>query len=116
MSKEYDFQTWKEVQESEVEHWWNELNFLKNVANVEDFVANWNDVADKVEGNTDGKNVMEEFDYDPEAWKNEILDQIKPYFESWLKSLAKDEDIDYSDYINTFWGSNDPHDEDILKK
>lgn len=99
-----DFKTWKEVQKVEIEYWWEKLNSeLKGIANVWDFIENWQDVKDIVDKNTSDLDVEEEFAFDSEVWIQEILEGIKPYFESWLEKLSKDKEIDYSDYVENFW-------------
>jgi len=103
-SNSYDFEAWKDVQDREVEYWHERLfNEMKNVANADVLIGNWENVKSYVNGNTEDSNVKEEFTFDNEEWLNEIYVQIKPYFERWLEELSKDTEIDYSDYIKNFW-------------
>lgn len=103
MSK-YDFETWKEVQENEVEYWYIRLFCeLRNVANADAHIGNWKNVKDTIRGNTYDVDVKEEFTYEEEKWIDEICVRIKPYFEKWLEKLVNDTEIDYSDYVETFW-------------
>ena len=103
--KEYDFETWKEVQDSEVEYWYYRLfSELKNVANVDAHIGNWEHVKAHVRGNTEDTNVKEDFDdYNEEEWLEEIYIQIKPYFVEWLDTLLQDNEWDYYEYVNNFW-------------
>lgn len=104
MNEKYDFETWKEVQDNEVDYWWIRLNEeLKNVANVNDFIENWQDVKDQVDNNTCGYCVHEEFHFNNDEWLEEIYVQIKPLFKVWLRSLYNCSEIDYKLYISEFW-------------
>lgn len=101
--KEHDFLTWKDVQESEIEYWQEEVSYLKKCANIEEKIDNWEYVKDAIRFNTDGLDVEEEFYYDEDKWIEEIAEQVKPYFVKLLKNLETDEELDYSDYILNFW-------------
>lgn len=103
IEEKYDFKTWKEVQESEVQYWQEEVSYLKQCANVDSKIENWQFVKDMIEFNTSSVDVKEEFIYDDNEWIEEILEQVKPYFVNLLNCLEKDNDFDYEDYILNFW-------------
>lgn len=102
--EDYDYETWREVQEQEVAEWWNKLFCeLKDVANVWDFIENWEDVKEQIQANTDCQQVKEEFNYNPDEWLEAIYVRVKPYCEKWLAKLERDKEFDYSEYIANFW-------------
>lgn len=102
-NEKYDFETWKEVQDREVEHWWTVLNSeLRGVVNVEEHIENWDDVKHLIDCNTNDLSVKEEFTYDVNKWLDEILVRVKPYFVDWLKSLLQDKEWDYTEYVHDF--------------
>lgn len=100
----YDFETWKEVQNQTYENWKIRLfSEMKNVANADILIGDWNYVKECIEYYTESMNVKEEFTYTTDIWLEEIYVKVKPLFIEWLDNLSHDKELDFSDYIASFW-------------
>lgn len=107
INTEYDYETWKEVQNSEIEHLEREVDNLRKVANPWEHFENWDAVKDYIDADTADLSVKEEFADNLEKWLEEIYIQVKPLFEQLLEHYANCEDNKiyhlYDKYIEDFW-------------
>jgi hypothetical protein len=107
MREKYDYETWDEVRNAIVEHFWIETSEFKKIANPENFYKNWQEVKEYIDSDSEDVSVKEEFVYPLDEWLEEIYKEVKPMFEKLLDYYKKSKNSDlYQDYIDDFWEEN----------
>ncbi|MGN0338396.1 MAG: hypothetical protein ACI4EE_12965 [Lachnospiraceae bacterium] len=110
MFEAYKFNSWTEVLDEQEELLLEELERLKDVANVWDFIESYESLIDAIDTDTEQytewEDVGDSFHYSCSDWRCEIDTRFRPIVEKWFDDFcnrAKESKIDYSDYIENFW-------------
>lgn len=106
------FKSWDEVLEFEKNELIFYLNEHKNIANISDFIENYNALIDYIDGNTEDytewDEVAEDFTCSSEEWRNKIEEKCRPIIEHWFEWFCENckrnnTYDDYKDYIDQFF-------------
>ena len=98
------YATWMDVQKVIIDDWKQTIHNMKNVANFEYHIPNWQSIKEDIADNWEF-DVDEDFDhYNQEEWLNQIYVAIKPTIQGWLNRLVKE--YGRLDYVDNFWNEN----------